>query len=215
MEAGSTTRRAAVHPPQDGLKIESLNTREIASVIIRFPTGKTLGSVAAAMARLHRNQGKIRPGQSNDEGNGPSAIPAQCRGLFPNAIANHCLSLFFGNYCMCSCVEEITGPNGQPMWVDTLEHALQHCDPTSAAGISGLGYDFLSGMSPTTVRPLLRVGFGQGRWDYAQPHHADLHALLISNRGAALDKDGSGFLRGRAVDNLRPGAWQPNVSCCS
>ena len=62
---------------------------------------------------------------------------------------------------------EIAGPNGQPMWVDSLEHALQHCDVTAAAGISGLGYDFLSGMSPTTVRPLLRVWFGQGRWDYA------------------------------------------------
>ena len=108
---------------------------------------------------------------------------------------------------------EITGPNGQPMWVDTLEHALEHCDRTSAAGISGLGYDFLSGMSPTIVRPLLRVWFGQGRWDYAQPHHAELHALLISNRGVALDKDGSGFVRGRAVDNLRPIGIEDSGRC--
>ena len=34
--------------------------------------------------------------------------------------------------------------------------------------------------------------------------HAELHALLVSNRGVALDKDGTGFTPGRAVTNLRP-----------
>ena len=28
--------------------------------------------------------------------------------------------------------------------------------------------------------------------------------LLVSNRGAALDKDGTGFVPGRVVDNIRP-----------
>jgi hypothetical protein len=35
-------------------------------------------------------------------------------------------------------------------------------------------------------------------------YHAELHALLVSVRGIALDKDGTGFEQGRAVTNLRP-----------
>ena len=35
-------------------------------------------------------------------------------------------------------------------------------------------------------------------------YHAELHALLVSNRGVALDKDGAGFELGRAVTNIRP-----------
>ncbi len=35
-------------------------------------------------------------------------------------------------------------------------------------------------------------------------YHAELHALLVSNRGVALDTDGIGFTPGRAVTNLRP-----------
>ena len=63
-------------------------------------------------------------------------------------------------------------------------------------------------MDPATIRPLLRVWFGQGRWDYARrvdgreegvAYHAELHALLVSNRRVALDKDGTGFSPGRAV----------------
>ena len=34
-------------------------------------------------------------------------------------------------------------------------------------------------------------------------YHVELHALLVSNRGVALDKDGTGFTPGRAVTNLR------------
>jgi hypothetical protein len=68
-------------------------------------------------------------------------------------------------------------------------------------------------MDAATVRPLLRVWFGQGRWDYSRlvdgledgaAYHAELHALLVSNRGVALDKDGSGFVPGRVVKNIRP-----------
>ena len=108
---------------------------------------------------------------------------------------------------------EIIGPNGQSRVVNTLEHALQQCDTTAAAGISGLGFDLLARMDPATVRPLLRVWFGQGRWDYTRrvegrvegvAYHAELHALLVSNRGVALDKDGTGYVQGRAVTNVRP-----------
>jgi hypothetical protein len=62
---------------------------------------------------------------------------------------------------------------------------------------------------------VLRIWFGQGRWDYARrvdrheeasprgiTYHAELHALSVSNRGAALDKGGAGFTLGRAVTNL-------------
>ena len=59
-------------------------------------------------------------------------------------------------------------------------------------------------MDPATIRPLLRIWFGQGRWDNARRVDAELHALLVSNRGVALDKDGTGFTPGRVVTNLRP-----------
>ena len=52
--------------------------------------------------------------------------------------------------------------------VDTLEYALQHCDITAAAGISGLGFDLLTRMVTATLRPLLRVWFDEGRWDYSR-----------------------------------------------
>jgi hypothetical protein len=99
---------------------------------------------------------------------------------------------------------EVIGPDGQVTCVDTLEHAMQQLDSTAAAGISGLGFDVLKQMSPSVVRPLLRVYFGQGRWDHNRPYHTELHALLVSTRGVALDKDGSGFEQGRPVSNLRP-----------
>ena len=108
---------------------------------------------------------------------------------------------------------EVIGANGQIRTVDTLEHALHQCDTTAAAGISGLSFDLLKRMDPATIRPLLRIWFGQGRWDYTRrvdgreegvAYHAELHALLVSNRGVALDKDGTGFTPGRAVTNLRP-----------
>ena len=35
-------------------------------------------------------------------------------------------------------------------------------------------------------------------------YHAELHALKVSNRAVALDKDGTGFEPGRAVTNIRP-----------
>ena len=97
--------------------------------------------------------------------------------------------------------------------VDTLEYALQQCDTAAAAGISGLGFYLLTRMDAATLRPLLRVWFGQGRWDYSTrvdgredgaAYHAELHALLVSNRGVALDKDGIGFMAGREVKNIRP-----------
>jgi hypothetical protein len=87
----------------------------------------------------------------------------------------------------------------------SLHHTFSSDSGTAAApGISGLGFDLLKQMSPAVVRPLLRVFFGQGRWDYDRPYHTELHALLVSTRGVALDKDGSGFEPGRAVNNLRP-----------
>ncbi len=67
-------------------------------------------------------------------------------------------------------------------------------------------------MDTETIRSLLRIWFGQGRWDCARrmdrrvegvAYHAELHALLVSNRGVALNKDGTGFTLGRAVTNLR------------
>jgi len=108
---------------------------------------------------------------------------------------------------------EIIGPNVDSRMEDTLEYALQLCDTTAAAGVSGLGFDLLARMDAATVRPLLRVWFGQGRWDYSRlvdgledcaAYHAELHALLVSNRGVALDKDGSGFVPARVVKNIRP-----------
>ena len=60
---------------------------------------------------------------------------------------------------------EIIGPNVDSRMEDTLEYALQLCDTTAAAGVSGLGFDLLARMDAATVRPLLRVWFGQGRWD--------------------------------------------------
>ena len=99
---------------------------------------------------------------------------------------------------------EVIGPNGQPTRVNTLEHAMEGLDPTAAPGITGLGFDLLKQISQAVVRPLLNVYFGQGRWDYGRPYHAELHALLVSTRGIALDKDGTGFEPGRAVNNLRP-----------
>ncbi len=77
--------------------------------------------------------------------------------------------------------------------MDTLEHALQQSDTTAAAGISG-SFNLLKRIDPATIRPLLRIRFGQGRWDYARrvdgreegvAYHAELHA--VSNRGVALD----------------------------
>ena len=63
---------------------------------------------------------------------------------------------------------DVLGPSGHVIRVDTLKYALQQLDSTAAAGISGLGFDLLKHMSPDTVRPLLRVYFGQGRWDYSR-----------------------------------------------
>ena len=104
-----------------------------------------------------------------------------------------------------------------------LEHALQQIlDTAAAAGISGLGFDFLARMDAATLRTLLRVWLGQGRWDYSRrvdgkeegaAYHAELHALLVSNRGVALDKDGTGFVPGRVVDNIRPISIKDAVRC--
>ncbi len=62
MDAGSTTRRATVHLPRGGLKIESPNTREGACVIIRFPAGKTQGQPVTAMAHLGMDEALPGPG---------------------------------------------------------------------------------------------------------------------------------------------------------
>jgi len=108
---------------------------------------------------------------------------------------------------------EVVGADGLPTTVDTLQHALYSLDPAAAAGVSALALSDLRRMSPDVVRPLLRVYFGHGTWNYAKRvdghadgarYHADTHALLISVRPVALDKDGSGFVRGRPVRNIRP-----------
>jgi len=108
---------------------------------------------------------------------------------------------------------EIRGPNGAPITVDTLQHVLSSLDPASAPGISGLSLGMLRKMDPEVVRPLLSPYFGNGRWDYSQRvdgrpdgalFHSETHAFMISVRAAALDKDGSSFIRGRRVSNLRP-----------
>ena len=64
MEAGSTTRRATVHLPRGGLKIESPNARKGACVIIRFPAGKSQGQFAAAMAQLRWTRAEPGPGSA-------------------------------------------------------------------------------------------------------------------------------------------------------
>ena len=52
-------------------------------------------------------------------------------------------------------------------------------------------------------------------------YHAELHALLVSNRGVALDKDGSGFVPGRVVKNIlsaletRCVGWRLRLKYCS
>ena len=108
---------------------------------------------------------------------------------------------------------ELPGTSGEVEKFDTLEYALSHCDISSAAGFSGISNYAIRRMDPDTLRPLLRVYFGQGIWDYTRRlidapgdafYHADVHALLISSRGIALDKDGSGFTRGQPVCNARP-----------
>ena len=55
---------------------------------------------------------------------------------------------------------EVMGPDGAPVTVDTLVHALQTSDPTTAAGISGLGFSDLRRISPEVIRPLLKPYFG-------------------------------------------------------
>ena len=108
---------------------------------------------------------------------------------------------------------EVMGPDGAPVTVDTLVHALQTSDPTTAAGISGLGFSDLRRISPEVIRPLLKPYFGQGAWDYTARvdglsdgafYQLETHALIISVRGVALDKTGRGYTRGQAVDNPRP-----------
>jgi hypothetical protein len=41
-------------------------------------------------------------------------------------------------------------------------------DTIAAAGISSLSFDLLKRMDPATIRSLLRIWFGQGRWDYGR-----------------------------------------------
>jgi len=79
VDAGSTTRRAAVGSPRSRLKIESPNAREGACVITRTPTAKTQGQLAAAMAQLYRTR-RVWPGISQGDLQRPSAISAPCGG---------------------------------------------------------------------------------------------------------------------------------------
>ena len=109
----------------------------------------------------------------------------------------------------------VPGANGEMREVDTLAHVLQHLDSTSAAGVSGLGYDLLRNISPEIVRPLLAPYFGQGRWDYSRSvlsqagegelrhYHADTHAMMISVCGFALNKKDEAYVAGHPFD-LRP-----------
>ena len=98
----------------------------------------------------------------------------------------------------------VPGPNGELIEVPTLDWAMQHLDPTSAPGISGLSNMILKRLSPAVVGPLLRPFFGAGVWNYANPSHQVTHQLLISVRGVALDKNGEGYSPNREVNNLRP-----------
>ena len=93
----------------------------------------------------------------------------------------------------------VRGADGSPREVDTLQHVLESLDPTSAPGISGLGFDMVKKMRPEVLRKLLPVFGGDGQWDYSRSGHAETHALLVSGRGLGLDKTG----HGRAGD-LRP-----------
>jgi hypothetical protein len=90
------------------------------------------------------------------------------------------------------------------MEVNTLDWAMQHLDPTSAPGFSGLSNLVLKNLSPSVVGPLLRPFFGAGMWDYSKPSHVITHQLLVSVRGVALDKTGEGYADNREVNNLRP-----------
>ena len=94
VEAGSTTRRATVHLPRGGLKIESPNARKGACVIIRFPAGKSQGQFAAAMAQLRWTRAAPGPGSAMEGQFGMAAS----LGIFAEGIpfarhsAIHCLS---------------------------------------------------------------------------------------------------------------------------
>ena len=101
-------------------------------------------------------------------------------------------------------VSMVPGPNGELIEVPTLDWSMQHLDPTSAPGISGLSNMILKRLSPAVVGPLLRPYFGTGVWDYSIPSHKVTHQLLISVRGVALDKNGEGYSPDREVNNLRP-----------
>ena len=93
-------------------------------------------------------------------------------------------------------VSTITAADGSSREVDTLEHVLKSLDRTSAPGLSGLDFNLLRNVDPDALRPLLKIYYGHGRWDYSLQHHKDTHDVLVSNRGAALDKVGEG----RAAD---------------
>ena len=119
-------------------------------------------------------------------------------------------------------VSMVPGPNGELIEVPTLDWSMQHLDPTSAPGISGLSNMILKRLSPAVVGPLLRPYFGTGVWDYSIPSHKATHQLLISVRGVALDKNGEGYSLDREVNNLRPicignlcGVLLADASSCS
>ena len=117
---------------------------------------------------------------------------------------------------MCKFVLDksiVAGPEEGGREVDTLEWVLQHLDVTSSPGVSGLGYDLLRHVSASVLKPLLEPYFGQGRWNYDKTvqvagadHHyqVDVHALMISVLGVALNKDGKPFNPLGPVENLRP-----------
>ena len=111
-------------------------------------------------------------------------------------------------------VSLVPGKDGSFEEVDTLEHVLSHLDVTSAAGVSGMDFRFLRYLPASLVRPFLDPFFGKGRFSPAKRlggsadgalFHQDTHDALISVRGIAIDKDGSGFTPGQeSVTNLRP-----------
>jgi hypothetical protein len=139
--------------------------------------------------------------------NGEPPIPSFQEVVLPDRPSNAKYDFELG-------VSKVPGKDGVIQEVDTLEHVLRHLDVTSAAGVSGMDFRFLRYLPASLVRPFLDPYFGKGRFSRAKRlggdpegvlFHQVTHDVLISVRGIAIDKDGSGFTPGQeSVKNLRP-----------
>jgi hypothetical protein len=79
---------------------------------------------------------------------------------------------------------------------------LKLCESTAAAGISGIDYNFLNGLSPATLQPLLRI---------SKPLVGTSPSSIKKNympfrflTAVALEKGSSGLVPGQALENHCP-----------